>query len=113
MWIDDYVKLHFPVNPEDMCIEEAQIFKYKHLPASLYRYREFNKYNIENLFKEQEWQSYPSEFNDPFDSRIKIGYEKVKNDYFFTNTFEEFINMIKEQGFSFTKEDINGYTFIR
>lgn len=102
IWIDDYITLLFPLDSKDLCIEEAQTLKYHHIPNALYRYRQFNDYTLENLKNEQEWQSYPCEFNDPSDSRLRINIETVKNELFFEKTLNGFI----KKGFSFTAQEL-------
>lgn len=105
MWIDEYVKLQFPLNPDDMRIEEAIHLKHKHIPDSLFRYRSFNKYSKENLMKEQERLSYPSEFNDPFDSGMKINYELVSRELFLHRNMENMISELKKSGVTVSKQE--------
>lgn len=106
MWKEKFLDLHFPHNPENMKIEEAQKIKFEHIPEKLYRYRPLNEYTFDNLQNEQEWQSYPCEFNDPYDSRIKIDYEKVKKEYFYENMTKGIKNLIPKRILSVTKQEI-------
>lgn len=103
IWIDDYLALLFPPESKDLQIEEAQTLKYRHIPNALYRYRQFNDYTIENLRNEQEWQSYPCEFNDPSDSRLQVNIETIKNELF----FEKLLNDYLEKGLFFTAQELD------
>lgn len=107
MWIDEFVKLQFPVNPDDMQTEEAQRLKFEQIPKSLYRFRQFNNHSIENLLMEREWQSYPCEFNDPFDSRLKIDMDIAKKEIFFKLTWSEFLKSLKKQDLFFSNEELD------
>lgn len=105
MWIDDYVKLQFPLNPDEMRIEEAIHLKHGHIPDSLFRYRSFNKYSIENLMNEQERLSYPSEFNDPFDSGMKIDYELVSRELFLHRNMDNMISGLEKSGVTVSDQE--------
>lgn len=98
MWIKEYVNLKFPLNPDNMRIEDAIKLKHKNIPISLYRYKKFNKWNLKNLINEHERQSYPIEFNDPFDTSLKINYEKLSKELFLKINMKNIINQLGKSG---------------
>jgi len=67
-WIDIFIKKLYPIFRKDLDIESAYILKYKNLPYSLFKYREVNKFSINNLLNDSVWLSNPTDFNDPYDS---------------------------------------------
>lgn len=107
MWIDEYIKLQFPFNPDKMRIEEAAQLKHKHIPKTLYRYRNFKEWNLENLMNQQERLSYPSEFNDPFDAGIKIDYNLLGRELFLQRNMERMVEPLKKVGVSFSEQEEN------
>lgn len=105
MWIKEYIKLQFPLNPDDMRIEDAIQLKQQHIPNSLYRYRQFNEYSLKNLINEQERQSYPVEFNDPFDASLKINYEELSKELFLKRNMKNMVKELEKHGVHITNED--------
>lgn len=69
-WIKEYEKKIVAPN-----ISYGNIKKYisSYMPQKLYRYRKFDEY-LENNLSGEIYFSFPSEFNDPFDSAIEIDY---------------------------------------
>lgn len=50
-------------------IEDAQNLKFKHLPNSLFKYRDFEaNYSIQNFLNNSLWAASADSFNDPYDS---------------------------------------------
>ncbi|MGG3998757.1 DUF2971 domain-containing protein [Anoxybacillus kestanbolensis] len=72
MWIDEYVQLMFPENVNDIDTEKAMTLKYENIPSSLYKYRAFNDYSIDNLRRDEVWFNPASNFNDPYDCALTI-----------------------------------------
>ena len=105
MWKDEYVKLAFPLRYEELQIEQAQALKYQHIPQYLYRYRNFTSYNIENFKNGIEWQSYPSEFNDPYDSLLTISLESFKKSMYDKN-FNNMIESYKKANIEFSLQEL-------
>lgn len=105
MWKEEYVKIAFPHNSADLQIEKAQALKYQNIPPALYRYRNFTPYNIENLKNGVEWQSYPSEFNDPFDARLTITADSLKKDWF-QRKLDVFIEALRQTGVEFSSKEV-------
>jgi hypothetical protein len=107
-WIDEYIKLAFPFKASDLKIEEAQRLKYENIPSSLFRYRSFDPdgYNIENLKNGVEWQSYPSEFNDPFDARLTVSIERLKKGLFLQRMLDTSVNKLLKSGVKFSVEEL-------
>ncbi|MHA0858094.1 DUF2971 domain-containing protein [Paenibacillus sp. CMAA1364] len=106
MWIEDYIKLQFPVNPDDMNIDKAVTLKHQHMPNAFFRYRSFTEYSVKNLINQQERLSYPIEFNDPFDAILKINYDKLSKDMFLQRNMEKMIITLQEAGVTFSKQQI-------
>lgn len=106
MWLNDYIQLLFPVDPNNMKIHEAQAIKYKHIPERLYRYRGTADYNLENLRNNVEWQSYPIEFNDPYDSMSKFSFDKHKNEIFIERMLEGNIEAMQKRNIKFSAEEM-------
>ena len=78
-WIDEYIKLLFPINASDINISNAQRLKKEHTPSKLYKYRTFNEYSIDALKKSALFMSKAAELNDPFECAVSI----VSDEYFF------------------------------
>jgi len=74
--------------------------------ALLYRYRQFSERSIENLVNEQEWQSYPSEFNDPFDASIKIDYTLLSKKLFLERNINPMLEKLEGLGVKVSDEQI-------
>jgi hypothetical protein len=108
MWIDEYIRLQFPLNPDEMRIDRASELKDTYIPNSLFRYRSFNEYSLENLKNQQERMSYPIEFNDPFDAGLKINYEVITNELFINRNLHNMIEELKENGVSITEKEEKG-----
>ncbi|EHJ00579.1 hypothetical protein CDLVIII_4042 [Clostridium sp. DL-VIII] len=106
MWIKEYVKLNFPLDPNDLRIQDAIKLKHQNIPSSLYRYRKFNEWSLKNLIEEQERQSYPIEFNDPFDASLKINYEEVSKELFLKRNMKNIINELEKSGVDIEDKDL-------
>lgn len=106
MWIKEYVKLNFPLNPNNMKIEDAIKLKHQNIPSSLYRYRKFSEWSLKNLINEQERQCYPIEFNDPFDASLKINYEELSKELFLKRNMKNIINQLGISGVNIADGDI-------
>ena len=51
-WIEKYLKLLFPIDRNNIRMEEAKKEKSNHIPTKLYKYRNFNSdYHINNFIK--------------------------------------------------------------
>jgi hypothetical protein len=72
MWIDEYVQLMFPENVNDIDMEKAMTLKYENIPSSLYKYRAFNDYSIDNSRRDEVWFNPSSNFNDPYNCALTI-----------------------------------------
>jgi len=87
-WTDTFIKRLYPMYKKDLDIENAYLLKYKNLPYSLFKYREVNKFSINNLLNDSVWLLNPTEFNDPYDSSFTYDFTSygVKNvDKFLSN----------------------------
>lgn len=106
MWKEEYVKMAFPFKRNELKIEESQNFKYKHMPQAFYRYRTFNENNIENLKNGVEWQSYPSEFNDPYDSKLAISTENFRKELFRID-IQLYLKALEKNGIYLSEAELN------
>ena len=91
-WIEDFKKLLFPLDKENLDVEAAYSYKDKHLPKSICKYREVNHYSINNLEEDTIWLSSPQSFNDPYDCAYSINSSKMI-EYYFSTKFEEIIKI--------------------
>lgn len=105
MWIEDYLRLQFPINPDEMQIEEAIQLKHRHIPNAVFRYRRFNEYSLKNLENQQERLSYPSEFNDPYDAAIKIDYDLLCKELFLRINMQTMVKKFQKIGVSFSEHE--------
>ncbi|WP_334042398.1 DUF2971 domain-containing protein [Burkholderia ambifaria] len=83
-WIDDFVAKLFPLDVSVQELEAAFLLKYKNIPHRLFKYREVNKYSIENLVDDTVWLADPATFNDPYDCHHFINYNQLSNDILIT-----------------------------
>jgi hypothetical protein len=104
-WINEYVRLAFPISSKDLRIQDAQKLKYEHIPPSLYRFRTCTDYNINNLKKGVEWFSYPKDFNDPYDAGMRLSFHLLKNDIFVKRMLPLFISYSGYMGISFNDKE--------
>ncbi|MED4797332.1 DUF2971 domain-containing protein, partial [Priestia megaterium] len=74
-WIDDYVKMMFPVNYKEINLEGAIALKHENIPLSLYKYRSVSKYSLENLEESSLWINSADQMNDPYDSSLTINHQ--------------------------------------
>ncbi|EKE02984.1 MAG: hypothetical protein ACD_20C00297G0001 [uncultured bacterium] len=82
-WIKKYFEMLENIDVDDelsgnnLKLREANLFKDKHLPSSIFKYRSFNKNNhIENLKSDTIWLADPNTFNDPYDSALSFDSNK-------------------------------------
>ncbi|NNU94798.1 DUF2971 domain-containing protein [Geobacillus sp. NFOSA3] len=72
MWKKRFIELLFPINRKDCRIEDAIKIKYENIPSSLYKYREVNKFSLQNLENDEVWITTADTFNDPYDCALTI-----------------------------------------
>jgi hypothetical protein len=100
MWIDDYVRLLFPITGSEIRIQEAMDLKYQNMPTTFYKYRTTSEKNLKNLEQGVEWQSYPIEFNDPYDASFKVSIDAIKREMFtdrLVKKMSDYITLTDEQ----------------
>ncbi|MDQ0885929.1 hypothetical protein QFZ81_001017 [Paenibacillus sp. V4I9] len=78
MWIDDYIKLKYPINNKLIKMEEAMLFKYEHIPTSLYKYRAVNEFSLKNLEEDTVWVTNAVNFNDPYDCALNMEFNYLE-----------------------------------
>lgn len=107
MWIQEFEKMLFPLNLEEINIEGAYMLKQKHLPASIFKYREVTPYALENLQDDTVWLADPASFNDPYDSCFSIDFNSVTNKLFQGPQFDDLISSLSDNGKTFSGEEID------
>ncbi|MDE1466911.1 DUF2971 domain-containing protein [Aurantiacibacter sp. D1-12] len=77
-WQRTMVRCLFPYSAKRLRIEQAFMVKHPHVPAKLYKYRDFsNPYHRDGLEADQQWFSSPNNFNDPFDTVTKFQTDRL------------------------------------
>ncbi|HEV2598631.1 DUF2971 domain-containing protein [Sphingopyxis sp.] len=77
-WQREMIRGLFPYSGGRLRIEEAFATKFPHIPAKLYKYRDFsNSYHKQALECDQQWFSSPDNFNDPFDTVANFKSDKL------------------------------------
>lgn len=77
-WIDKFTEMIFPLDREHLDIEGAFSLKDKHIPSSIFKYREINKNSLKNLEEDTIWLADPSNFNDPYDCSHTVDYQHIQ-----------------------------------
>lgn len=67
MWKDEFFKLMSSTVIDGISIDQAQRLKDTYIPKHLYKYREINKYSLENLETDTVWVCSAENYNDPYD----------------------------------------------
>ena len=80
-WIEEYVRLLFPIDSKEIDIPKAQSLKKANTPCKLYKYRSFTDYSISSLKNSSLFLTKASELNDPFECAVNI----MSDEYFFNN----------------------------
>ncbi len=79
-----YINILFEEKSIKENIERLSIINSK-IPQKFYRYRNLsNDFEIDNIMQGQIWLSKPTEFNDPYDSKINIDVDEMLSIYFAT-----------------------------
>lgn len=71
-WIDDFISMLFPISRKNLIVEGAYMLKEKHLPPSIFKYKNINDYSINNLEDDSIWLADPVTFNDPYDAAFSM-----------------------------------------
>ncbi len=59
-----------------MDIERAFRVKHPHVPARLYKYRQFTEYHLNALTKDVLWLSSPDKLNDPYEAQVSFDVDR-------------------------------------
>jgi hypothetical protein len=76
-WIKQFIDMIFPLNRNQLDIDGAYNLKNKHLPKSVFKYREVNGVSLKNLEEDTVRLSDPSNFNDPYDCAHTINFAQI------------------------------------
>lgn len=100
-WIEKYLKLLFPIDRNNIRMEEAKKEKSNHIPTKLYKYRNFNSdYHINNFINDELSLSEANNLNDPFECSTIV----MNENYFIQQLRELFYSDIKNHSF-FNEEE--------
>ena len=88
-WIEDFIKLNFPIFGSELRIQEAHALKHKNLPEAIYQYHPYEEARIETFEQNSIWLSDPSKFNDPFDCAINVDFSQVGKNKWLENMTPE------------------------
>lgn len=72
MWIEEYEKLMFGVDHNQLTVSNAVDIKNEHMPEVLYKYRSVSQNSLSALQDGVLYSSPPESFNDPFEGNIEI-----------------------------------------
>lgn len=107
MWIEQYIEMKYPKNSKEIKLEEAMELKYNHIPSSLYKYRGYSKYSVQNLKNDSVWFNSADKLNDPFDSALVIKTEQYMKRRIALATFKALPNIVHKHGIEISEEEIN------
>lgn len=78
LWQKQLIRALFHYSPEHMDIERAFLVKHPHVPARLYKYRQFTEYHLDALKKDVLWLSSPDRLNDPYEAQVSFDVNRFK-----------------------------------
>ena len=76
-WKDEYVEKMFGIHSTEEEIQNALSLKDQHIPKSLYKYRAFDKFSVQNFREQTLWFNLAKKMNDPYDSALTVNQEKI------------------------------------
>lgn len=76
-WKKQFIRYLFHYSAARMNIEAAFMVKHPHVPARLYKYRQFKPSHLDALDKNQLWMSSPDRFNDPYDAAVSFDVDRL------------------------------------
>lgn len=74
-WKEEFMELMFPSDPKSINRNKAISLKQKHIPKSIFKYREINKNSLTNLKNNTIWLTGKDSLNDPNECRMFIDRE--------------------------------------
>lgn len=77
LWQKQLVRSLFHYSTKRMDIERAFLVKHPHVPAHLYKYRQFTEYHLDALKKDVLWLSSPDWLNDPYEAQVSFDVDRV------------------------------------
>lgn len=76
LWQKQLIRALFHYSTERMDIERAFLVKHPHVPARLYKYRQFTEYHLDALKKDVLWLSSPDRLNDPYEAQVSFDVDR-------------------------------------
>ncbi|HAR63410.1 MAG TPA: hypothetical protein DCS13_08105 [Candidatus Margulisbacteria bacterium] len=103
MWKEDFIKLLFPANVDEINLDKALEIKYKNIPSSLYKYKKFDAegHSIEIIEQDKIFLSTANNLNDPYDSAVSLNPQSN----YFEAKWDDLMNNLKSRN-RFAIEDI-------
>lgn len=107
MWIEQYIEMKYQKNSKEIKLEEAMELKYNHIPSSLYKYRGYSEYSVQNLKNDSVWFNSADKLNDPYDSALVMRTEQYMKRRIALATFEDLPNFVHKHGIEISEEELN------
>lgn len=95
LWQKQMIRSLFHYSTVHMDIERAFMVKHQHVPAHLYKYRQFKKEHLEALEQGVLWVSSPDRLNDTFEAWVRFDADRLIMD---DVSGDEFVSVVKEIG---------------
>jgi hypothetical protein len=92
-WQRQFIEYLFHYSAKRMAIEPAFIAKHPHVPARLYKFRQFSPNHLDALRKGVLWMTSPDKFNDPFDTTV---YFDIDRFFLEDLPYQAFIDKVEE-----------------
>lgn len=105
-WIEEYIKLLFPINSNEIDIDAAKKIKVQHTPRRLFKYRGVSsEYSFTNFENDELSLSEASKLNDPFECSNKV----VDSSLFIKELRRMYISTLENSAFfnDLEKEKLN------
>lgn len=77
-WIKEFLEQMAGASIEIDQINAAMALKHKNLPKTIFKFRAFSDYSLENFRTDTVWVCSPSEYNDPYDCAITFSTEQMQ-----------------------------------
>lgn len=76
LWQKQLVRSLFHYSTAHMDIERAFLIKHPHVPARLYKYRQFSENHLDALKRGVLWLSSPDKLNDPYEAQVSFDVDR-------------------------------------
>jgi len=76
-WKEQFLQMLGEPDTSKLNIDGAQMFKIRHMPKVLYKFRSPTDESLDNLANDTVWLSSASKYNDPFEFHDKLDYKQL------------------------------------